>query len=506
MVERLRIVAVNDVYSLECLPRLKSLVAHHATHDPAEAFIVVIAGDFLAPSVLSSLDAGRGMVDCLNHVPITHAILGNHEDDIEPDQLLARLHELQCIVLMTNVHGLDESFPKKHVLEVGGQKVGLIGVTDGDPTLYRRRPFGGARIDPPNESARRAADELLAEGCCCVIAITHQRARDDRALARTTPAFPVILGGHEHDGLLEQIGETWLTKAPAEAVSATVIDLELPSLKVHARFEPVANYPDDPDLRARVNKHMARVHELEGATILMLTPGEKLSSIGTRVRQTSMGTMICTRLREAFDADGCLFNGGGIRGAREYSGRLTFGDLENEVPFDNEIVVAHLSGRVLAEAVASSRANAPAESGGFLQVDEGMVVDAAHRVTRVAGAPLDPERIYRIALVRNLFEGMDQVEPLIRFAKEHPEQIPMITSGREVKVVLVSAFSRMLWQQLGGFEGIDENGDGVVTPEELVNAIARAGGQPPSQMAARVVLDALDANKDGTISREEPKK
>src|SRR5688572_27376601 len=107
MSPRLRIVAVNDVYSLDCLPSLASLVKHHAEHDPADAYIVVMAGDFVAPSVLSSLDAGRGMIDCLNHVPITHAILGNHEDDIEVDQLRARLHEFQGIVLMTNLHGFD---------------------------------------------------------------------------------------------------------------------------------------------------------------------------------------------------------------------------------------------------------------------------------------------------------------------------------------------------------------------------------------------------------------
>jgi len=506
---RLRIVAVNDVYSLQCLPRLKSLVRTYAAKDPADALLVVIAGDFVAPSVLSSLDHGRGMVDCLNDVPITHAILGNHEDDVELDQLRARLHELRAIVLMTNLHGFDDSFPKRHVVDVAGVRVGLVGVLDGDQTLYRRPPFGGARIEPANESARRVANELLAEGCACVIPITHQRVRDDRALARSQPPFPVIVGGHEHDGLLEKIGDTWLTKAPSDAVKATIIDLVLhdgASPEVHARFDEVADYPEDPVMRARVDRHMARVRELESATLLILPPGERLSSIGTRVRQTSLGTLICSRLRDAFGAEGGLFNGGGIRGAREYEGRLTYGDVKNEVPFDNEIVVARLPGRVVRDAVAMSRAHAPAESGGFLQVDDRMLVDEDHRVTHIDRVPLEPERVYRIALVRNLFAGMDNVEPLLRFAAENPDSIPMETSGREVKIVLVGAFSAMLWEQLGGFDAIDANHDGVVTPEELVAAIARAGGQPPSPMAARVVLEALDANEDGTISRDEPGK
>ncbi len=510
MSPRLRIVAVNDVYSLQNLPRLKSLVRHYATHDPADKFITVIAGDFVAPSVLSSLDAGRGMVDCLNHIPITHAILGNHEDDVELSHLHTRLHELKATVLMTNVHGLDESFPKTQVLDVGGVRVGLVGVVDGDPTLYRRKPFDGARLEDANESARKVANQLLADGCVCVIPITHQRVADDRALARTEPPFPVIIGGHEHDGLLEKVGQTWLTKAPSDAVKATVIDLEWRDGRrfpeVHARLESVDGYPEDAAMRLRVDRHMKKVRELETATLLILAPGERLSSIGTRVRQTSMGTMICSRLRDAFGAEGCLFNGGGIRGSREYEGRLTYGDVKNEVPFDNEIVVARLPGTVVRDAVAMSRGRAPAEYGGFLQVDDRMLVDEQHRITHINGEPFDEARTYRIALVRNLFEGMDNVEPLVRFAKEQPNAIPMVTSGREVKIVLVGAFSAMLWQQLGGFDAIDANHDGVVTPEELVDAIARAGGQPPSPMAARVVLDALDINDDGTLTRDETDK
>lgn len=506
MSPRLRIVAVNDVYSLRWLPRLVSLVRHHATNDPADRLLVIVAGDFVAPSVLSSLDSGRGMVDCLNHVPITHAILGNHEDDIEPEHLRARLRELRATVLMTNVHGLEDSFPKSQTLEVAGVRVGLIGVTADEPSLYRRPPFGGARVEPANESARRAADALLASGCDCVIAITHQRVAEDRALARSEPAFPVIVGGHEHDGLLERIGRTWLTKAPSDAVKATVIDLAWTSgsfPEVSARFDEVVAYPEDEAMRARVERHMAKVRELETATLLFLPPGRTLSSIGTRVRQTSLGELICSRLRDAFEADGALFNGGGIRGAREYEGRLTYGDVRNEVPFDNEIVVASLPGAVLRDAVAQSRSRAPAEWGGFLQVDDRMRVDEQHRVTHVGGEPLDPARTYRIALVRNLFEGMDEVVPLVRFAEEHPEAVPVATTGREVKIALVDAFSAALWEQLGGFAALDRDDDGVVTRAEIAHAIARTGGEAPSPTAARVVLDAIDRNEDGAVTRDE---
>ena len=268
---------------------------------------------------------------------------------------------------------------------------------------------------------------------------------------------------------------------------------------------PAVGQPLPPAAAGALDIHHINTGE-GNATLLILPPGETLSSIGTRRMQTSLGTLICSRLRDAFLAEGALFNGGGIRGSRDYVGRLTYGDVKNEVPFDNEIVVARLPGSVVRDAIATSRANAPAESGGFLQVDDRMTVDANHVVTHIDGAPLDPLRVYRIALVRNMLLGMDQNAPLMRFGVENPDAVPMETSGREVKIVLIGAFCTMLWHQLGGFDAIDANHDGIVTPEELVSAIARAGGQPPSPMAARVVLEALDTDRDGVIVRDETKK
>ena len=89
----LRIISVNDVYSLESLPRLKTLVRQQKRDGTRT--LVVLAGDFTAPSLLSSLDAGRGMVDCLNDVGVTHVVLGNHEDDIPGAELHTRIAQLE---------------------------------------------------------------------------------------------------------------------------------------------------------------------------------------------------------------------------------------------------------------------------------------------------------------------------------------------------------------------------------------------------------------------------
>jgi hypothetical protein len=159
---------------------------------------------------------------------------------------------------------------------------------------------------------------------------------------------------------------------------------------------------------------------------------------------------------------------------------------------------------VLRDAIAASRANAPAEHGGYLQVDDRTLVDDATRaVTAVAGAPFDASRVYRVAMVRDLFLGMDHEQPLIDFARQFPNEIPHAGSGRELKCVLIDAFSASLWKQLGGFDRVDANHDGKVSEAELADAVARARGEAPSATTAHLVMHALDRDGDASVSREE---
>lgn len=506
----LRIVSVNDVYSLENLPRLKSLIAAH--RGGADALVSVLAGDFVAPSLLSSLDHGRGMVDCLNDVGLDLVTFGNHEDDVPAEELRARTRELRARWLSTNVRGFAQDLPTSHVVEVGGVRVGFLGVVIHERALYRRAPFGGAEVTHANEAALSEAARLLTEErCACVVPITHQFIEDDRVLARSMAhrPFPVILGGHEHEVFLEQVEGTWIVKAGAEATRAVIIDLSWDegsapgAPRVAVRTEEVAGHPDDPELRARVTSHMKAVRELERATLVKLAPGESLSSVGTRARQTTLGTLLCSRIRDAEGAEACLVNGGGIRAAREYTERLTYGDVKAEMPFDNEIVVVRMPGAVLRDVVAASRARAPAEWGAFLQVDDGTAVGTGGAVTTVAGAPLSPERLYRVAIVRNLLDGMDGIEPLVRFAKDHPRDVPPPDSGRDIKLVVVDAFSVALFRQLGGFDAVDANRDGVLTAPEVAAAVARVTAEAPSEVTAELVIRALDADRDDVLTRDE---
>lgn len=517
---RLRIVSVNDVYALTNLPRLKSLVQHHRRRvsegKEADAIVVVLAGDFLSPSLLSSIDAGRGMVECLNDVGVEYVVLGNHEDDLPVAELRARLTELHAVCLGTNVlpGAVDLGLPRSITLEIApGFEVGLVGVVTPDEALYRGKPFGGASVVDANPAATTEAALLVRSGKKGMIAITHQSLAEDRALGllQRNPPFAAIIGGHEHVPFLVEVEGTWIVKTGAEAVQAGITDIVWndtgTEFRTTTRLEDVSAYPEDEDLAKRITALMAPVVELSSATLLYLPPGQVLSSIGTRSRQTSMGSLLCSRLRDALEAETCLLNGGGIRGSRDYRDRITYGDIEVEVPFDNEIVVVDMPGIVVREAIQVSRSRAPVESGSFLQVDDRTIVDpSTNEVAAVNGLPIDLERTYKVALVRQLLLGLDHVEPLTRWAHAHPELVPPATTGREPKMVLVQAFAVAIWRELGGFESLDSDHDGKVTPAEVAAAVARVHpSQAPAVVLADLILRAVDASGDRVVTlAEEP--
>lgn len=522
---RLRIVCVNDVYSLENLPRLKSLVEAERARDPADRLLVTLAGDFIAPSMLSSLDKGRGMIDALNTIGVTHVCFGNHEDDIPLDELQHRAREFAGVWLNSNIMGFEPPLPAYDLVDVAARdgrsvRVGLLGVVMHNGSEYRRPPFGGGTIEPANETVLRIASYLMAQhGCTAVVPLTHQDIELDRELLAALPpslasVIPALIGGHEHRVYLERVAGIHLIKAGSDAEHAAVLELEwsataplpgaLDAPRVSLTLLNTRDYPEDEALRARINLRMQAVRELEAATLRLLSPGEVLSSIGTRQQQTSLSTLLSSRIRDAVSAEGCLMNGGGIRGNREYRERFTYGDLKAEVPFDNEIVVAVIPGRVLRDAILSTRSKSPQGSGAYLHVDDHMqVAEPEHELTHVAGEPIDLDRGYHIALVRNLLTGMDRIEPLVNYAEVHPERLPPEGSGREVKVVLIDAFSKDLFAQLGHFELLDTDRDGTLSKSELAAALSQLTSAPASPITVDLLLRSIDQNADGVITRHE---
>ena len=159
----LRIIHINDVYILKNFPSLATLIREKS--EGPDRTIAVLAGDFVAPSLLSALDMGFGMVDTLLQAGIRYVCFGNHENDIPLDALFKRIEEFQAgggVWLNTNMPDFPMKLPEYTILEVSApgqtRKIGLLGLLvpnrlfqfEGPVTFRATVPSGVGGLSIPN--------------------------------------------------------------------------------------------------------------------------------------------------------------------------------------------------------------------------------------------------------------------------------------------------------------------------------------------------------------------
>jgi 2',3'-cyclic-nucleotide 2'-phosphodiesterase (5'-nucleotidase family) len=162
------------------------------------------------------------------------------------------------------------------------------------------------------------------------------------------------------------------------------------------------------------------------------------STVIVRTREAAIGNLFADAMRAGTHADAAILNGGGIRAGKTYEpgARISQGDLLAELPFGNRIVVLEMSGRDLKGAIENGLSRLPLSSGRFPQVS-GIAVEFAldgkpgSRVTamRVAGAPLDESRVYRVVTIDYLARGGDDYAMLKNARRITPDNdAPLMVS------------------------------------------------------------------------------
>lgn len=552
----LRIISINDVYELDNLPRLKSLVAEKSAGWPCENVVTCLAGDFLAPSLLSSLDAGMGMVKVLNNIPVDLVCFGNHESDIPYNKLLLRISEYQGTWLNSNMPDFEPELPRYALRRLrseagapGARTVAFLGLCIGGGPwgiMYREGAFGGAAVTmvPVLEAARHAHAELRAKRPEVdeVVPLTHQDLREDRLLAGTG-LFPVIVAGHDHDVVLERHGPRScpVVKAGSDATHAAVIDLRWRSAAadtppvVTVTHIDLSTYEPDPELVVKIERIKRPVLELETATVYELPVGEEITSVGARYHEVSMGRLVATALRECLHCDAAIINSGAVRGNRAYVGGISYGDLKRECPFPSPIVVIRMPFSILREAVQSSRrpwwdiaeGGSPREAASALQVDEGIRIDSQHRpVSIYHKIPKEEEELCAVACDTRVLKRNDVLK---QYCKRFPERVPPDDAGRPVLPLLVEFFCGQLWRRLidsttgpkatpsaweasssrravieDAFDIFDHDRDGLVNQAELTRAVERRlGHQLSSRIVVEQMIAMLDIDNDGMLTQAE---
>jgi 5'-nucleotidase/UDP-sugar diphosphatase len=429
---RVTILQLNDLYDIMPVEKGKkgglariATLRDRITKESPDA-VLVLAGDFLSPSTMSSVFQGSQMVATLNAAGLDLATFGNHEFDFGEQVTQQRMSESRFSWVSSNVLDPTTGLPFGNAVsfvlrDVGGVRVAFIGLTTPETSTLSKGAKSLKFLDPV-AAAKGAVAHARRTKADLIVALTHQAMADDKALAAAVPEIDVILGGHEHDPLNATVGRTLILKTGSEAVNLGRIDLLFSAGKdgrrVETKWELIAvtdETPEKPEVAAVVKSYESRMaaqlNTIAGTTSVPLDTRNEL----VRVKEAPVGNLIADAMREAMHADVALVNGGGIRGnAVTPAGTLTRGDVLKILPFANKIVKLEVTGDVLRAALENGVSQHEKTAGRFPQVSGIRYVfdpkkPAGSRLVSVTvgGKPLDPAARYSVATFEFLMGGGD---------------------------------------------------------------------------------------------------
>ncbi|HEX6904895.1 MAG TPA: 5'-nucleotidase C-terminal domain-containing protein [Thermoanaerobaculia bacterium] len=399
------ILQINDLYKVEGLEkgklgglaRVRSL--RNALEKEGKPVLMLHAGDFLFPSVMSDYLDARSMIRCMNLLDGDAGELddnlivtfGNHEfDNKSRDLLTNRVAEsgFRWVTSTVRLRWADDSpfeppsrrFRNVHdeiVQDVGGVKVGIFGLTvAGDD-----RPWVEYRYEDRVRLVGEALQRLQEQGAQVFIALTHQKLKDDIALAKKFPQIHLIVGGHDHSFTQRREGRTWITKADADARSVVRIDVEVLAdgrvFAVPQRVELGLDIPRDSEMlqevarsrkdleQAFLAKEKRNLTDQVGATDVLLEGVET----AIRERETALGNFLADELRKESGTEVAILNGGSVRiNDSILPGPITEEDLKGIAYFNNKLVSFELSRNELLSVLENSVSQIGQADGRFLQV------------------------------------------------------------------------------------------------------------------------------------------
>jgi len=390
----LTILQVNDVYSTVPVdgPASAGGVARVATLKQnltaaGRTPLLVLAGDFLSPSVASSVFKGEQMVAALNAAGLDLATLGNHEFDFGVDVLLQRMREAKWQWVISNVIDTNTGKP------IGGAAPYIV------------RTFGALKV-----------------GFIGLVLTTDEISRDKLTHVKLVERFPdidFVVGGHEHYPITATEGRAFISKAGSDAKFVARIDIDRrPSGTVERFYElvPITSaLPDEPKTAEVVASYESRLGTELDTVVGRSTVPLDADTVRLRAAETNLGDLVADAIRDDAKADIAIVNAGSVRGDRVYpAGPLTRRTLVEIHPFGGVICKVAVPATVIMQALNNGVSKMPATAGQFPQVsgltmhvDRNQPPDDRVRDVRLNGSPLDSNKTYTVAITDYMLKGGD---------------------------------------------------------------------------------------------------
>jgi 5'-nucleotidase / UDP-sugar diphosphatase len=455
---------MNDVYEISPveggtrggLARVATLRKQLLAKNPRT--YTLIAGDFLSPSAIGTAAvngqrlAGKQMIASLNAMGLDYATFGNHEFDINAQQLNDRLKESKFQWFSSNV--TTKAFPgvpPNRIINVksdGGKtvRVGLIGLTiDSNPASYVQY------TDPITAAKKQVA--ALKDKVDIIIALTHLSIAQDRDLIRSVPEINMVLGGHEHENIQQWRGRNFVPIFKADANARTVYihnlvyDTDKPkSLEITSNLQLITDaIPDDPETATVVEKWVDIA--FKAFEEMGFYPREKIATTtiyldgleeSVRNRSTNLTEIIAQgMLQEVPTADLAIFNSGSIRIDDTIPpGIIIQYDVLRILPFGGKVLEVEMTGELLKQVLNQGERNRG--TGGYLQTAN--ITQDSSGNWLINRDNLDANRIYKVVINDFLLSGQEQG---LGFLTRGNQGIKSIVEKRDIRDTTISQFQTL---------------------------------------------------------------
>ena len=376
--------------------------------------------------------------------------VGNHEFDKSNAVLAKQRSWISFPMLAANIYKDGKRmFSPYQVFDVGGVKVGVMGLTTDDTAkMVDPANIVGMEFKKPAIEAAALMSELKSKAHV-VIAATHMghypngqrgvNAEGDVEMARAVKGFDLIVGGHSQNPVCmiteltrnetyepggpckpDQQNGAWIVQAHEWGKFVGRADFEYASGQfklVKYQLIPVnlkktvraadgktskefytSEIKEDPAMLA-----MLQPFQDKGRAALDIVVGESDGKLEgdrniVRAKPTNLGTFLASVMQQKARADLGIMNAGGVRDSLP-AGKLTYKDVLKVQPFGNMLSYVEFSGKELMDYL-NAAAKMTAGSGAFahfsgiqLLMEAGAVKEA-----KIKGVSLDPNKTYRMAL------------------------------------------------------------------------------------------------------------
>ena len=200
---------------------------------------------------------------------------------------------------------------------------------------------------------------------------------DDVKLVQQVPGIDLVIGGHDHLFMQQQVNGTWITKADADAKSVDRLRRHRSAGRRRSAPTPLRVVLDTTDAeRSRTSTRACSSgspssRRSSAATRRIGTTKNLLEGVepAVRGRETALGNLLTDVAREQMQTDVAVLNGGSIRiNDNIPPGPITNYDMEGIFYYTNTLVAFRVTGQQLLDMLRNSVSRVDAGDGRFLQV------------------------------------------------------------------------------------------------------------------------------------------